>query len=163
MTDKVIVACAVLLAAGYAWMTEQVPTRAFGDPLGPKAFPRLLTAVLIVAVLLLVAEMIVAKRANQPAAPAPDNAGDGAAPGLAGVHANWVIAAKVAFTGLYFLLFEPLGFVMSSSAYLLAMTMYFNRSSTVANALVSLLLPIACYLVFTRVLGVELARGILPI
>ena len=67
MTDKVIVACALLLIAGYAWMTEQVPTRAFGDPLGPKAFPRLLTAVLIVAVLLLVAEMIVLE-ARQPGA-----------------------------------------------------------------------------------------------
>ena len=162
MTDKVIVACAVLLAAGYAWMTEQVLTRAFGDPLGPKAFPRLLTAVLIVAVLLLVAEMVVAKRANQPAAPAPDNGGDGAAPGLTAAPANLVIAATVAFTGLYFFLFEPLGFVLSSSAYLFAMTMYFNRGKTLANALVSLLLPIACYLVFTRVLGVELARGILP-
>jgi putative tricarboxylic transport membrane protein len=144
-------------------MTEQVPTRAFGDPLGPKAFPRLLTAVLIVAVLLLVAEMIFAKRARQPAAPAPDNAGDGAAPALAAADANWVIAATVAFTGLYFFLFEPLGFVLSSSAYLFAMTMYFNRGKTVANALVSVLLPIACYLVFTRVLGVELARGVLPL
>ena len=164
MTDKVIVACALLLVAGYAWMTEQVPTRAFGDPLGPKAFPRLLTAILIVAVLLLVAEMIFSKRGNQaPAAPAPDNAGDGAAPALAAANANWVIAATVAFTGLYFFLFEPLGFVLSSSAYLFAMTMYFNRGKTVANALVSFLLPIACYLVFTRVLGVELARGILPI
>jgi len=163
MTDKVIVACALLLAAGYAWMTEQVPTRAFGDPLGPKAFPRLLTAVLIVAVLLLVAEMIVAKRANQPAAPAPDSAGDGAAPALAAANANWIIAATVAFTGLYFFLFEPVGFVLSSSAYLFAMTMYFNRGKMLANALVSFLLPIACYLVFTRVLGVELARGILPI
>ena len=164
MTDKVIVACALLLVAGYAWMTEQVPTRAFGDPLGPKAFPRLLTAILVVAVLLLVAEMIVAKRGNQvPAAPAPDNAGDGAEPGLTTANANWVMAATVAFTGVYFFLFEPLGFVLSSSAYLFAMTMYFNRGKTVANALVSFLLPIACYLVFTRVLGVELARGVLPI
>ena len=64
---------------------------------------------------------------------------------------------------LYFFLFEPLGFVLSSSAYLFAMTMYFNRGQTVANALVSFLLPISCYLVFTRVLGVELAPGILPI
>ena len=104
------------------------------------------------------------KRGNQvPAAPAPDNAGDGAAPALTAANANWVIAATVAFTGLYFFLFEPLGFVLSSSAYLFAMTMYFNRGKTVANALVSLLLPIACYLVFTRVLGVELAPGILPI
>ncbi|MBX9773738.1 MAG: tripartite tricarboxylate transporter TctB family protein [Xanthobacteraceae bacterium] len=164
MTDKVIVACALLLIVGYAWMTEQVPTRAFGDPLGPKAFPRLLTAVLIVAVLLLIAEMIVSRRSKQvSAAPAPDNAGDGAAPALAAANANWVIAATVAFTGVYFFLFEPLGFVLSSSAYLFAMTMYFNRGSTVANALVSLLLPISCYLVFTRVLGVELARGILPL
>ena len=164
MTDKVIVACALLLIAGYAWMTEQVPTRAFGDPLGPKAFPRLLTAILIVAVLLLVAEMIISKRGNQlPAASAPDHAGDGAAPALTGANPNWIIAATVAFTGVYFLLFEPLGFVLSSSAYLFAMTMYFNRGKTVANALVSLLLPIACYLVFTRVLGVELARGVLPI
>ena len=67
MTDKVIVACALLLVAGYAWMTEQVPTRAFGDPLGPKAFPRLLTAILIVAVVLLVAEMIFSKRDRQAA------------------------------------------------------------------------------------------------
>ena len=173
MTDKVIVACALLLVAGYAWMTEQVPTRAFGDPLGPKAFPRLLTAILIVTIVLLVAEMIFAKRANQPAAPAldkmapdataPDNARDGAAPALAAASANWMIAATVAFTGLYFFLFEPLGFVLSSSAYLFAMTMYFNRGGTVANALVSFLLPISCYLVFTRVLGVELARGILPL
>jgi putative tricarboxylic transport membrane protein len=162
MTDKLIVACALLLVAGYAWMTEQVPTRAFGDPLGPKAFPRVLTAVLIVAVLLLVAEMIVAKRATQPAAPSPDNADDGAGPASGAARANWIIAATVAFTGLYFFLFEPLGFVLSSSAYLFAMTMYFNRGKTVANALVSFLLPISCYLVFTRVLGVELARGILP-
>lgn len=164
MTDKVIVACALLLAAGYAWMTEQVPTRAFGDPLGPKAFPRLLTAVLILAVALLVAEMIFSKRDRQaPAAPAPDNAGDGVAPALAAANANWVMAATVVFTGVYFFLFEPLGFVLSSSAYLFAMTMYFNRGKTVANALVSFLLPISCYLVFTRVLGVELAPGILPI
>jgi putative tricarboxylic transport membrane protein len=164
MTDKVIVACALLLVAGYAWMTEQVPTRAFGDPLGPKAFPRLLTAVLIVAVLLLVAELIFSKRGNQaPAAPAPDTADDGAAPALAAANANWIIAATVAFTGLYFFLFEPLGLVLSSSAYLFAMTMYFNRGNLVANALVSFLLPITCYLVFTRVLGVELARGMLPL
>jgi putative tricarboxylic transport membrane protein len=161
MTDKLIVACALLLVAGYAWMTEQVPTRAFGDPLGPKAFPRLLTAVLIVAVVLLIVEMV-AKRATQPAAPAPDNADDGAGPASGAARANWIIAATVAFTGLYFFLFEPLGFVLSSSAYLFAMTMCFNRGKTVANALVSFLLPITCYLVFTRVLGVELARGILP-
>ena len=73
------------------------------------------------------------------------------------------MGATVAFTGLYFFLFEPLGFVVSSSAYLLAMTMYFNPGKTMSNALVSLLFPVACYLIFTRVLGAELAPGILPL
>jgi putative tricarboxylic transport membrane protein len=160
MTDKVIVACALLLAAGYAFMTEQVTTLPFGDPLGPKAFPRILTAALLLTVLLLLFEMFFSKAGNK-AEPEP-------AP-LSGEEAQavpdttWVIVATAAFTGLYFFLFEPLGFVLSTSAYLLAMTMYFNPGKTVANALVSLLLPIACYVIFNHVLGVELARGVLPL
>jgi putative tricarboxylic transport membrane protein len=158
MTDKVIVACALLLAAGYAWMTEQVTSLPFGDPLGPKAFPRILTAALVVCALLLLVELILSKRASKAEiAPAPEDA----APDLP--DTKWIMAATVAFTGLYFFLFEPLGFVLSSSAYLLAMTMYFNPGKAVANALVSLLLPITCYLIFNHVLGVELARGILPL
>lgn len=153
MTDKAIVVCALLLAAGYAWMTEQVTVMPFGDPLGPKAFPRILTAALVGCALLLVGEILFsnAKRTH-----GPDDT-----PGVPATR--WVIAATVAFTGLYFVLFEPLGFILSSSAYLLAMTVYFNPGKAGANALVSLLFPVACYLIFTRVLGVELSRGILPL
>jgi putative tricarboxylic transport membrane protein len=163
MTDKLIIASALVLAAGYAWMTEQVTTLAFGDPLGPRAFPRILTAALIICVLLLLVEMASAKKKREAAPPAPlaENAEPNAA--LTTVSAPWVVAATVAFTGVYFFLFEPLGFVLSSSAYLLAMTMYFNPGKTVSNALVSLLFPLACYLIFNHVLGAELARGILPI
>ena len=158
MTDKAIVACALLLAAGYAWMTEQITTLPFGDPLGPKAFPRILTAALLVSAVLLIFEIIVSRRGSKAAtAPLPDNADQGVP------DTRWIIAATVAFTGLYFFLFEPVGFVLSTSAYLFAMTMYFNPGKTVANALVSFLFPAACYLVFNRILGVELARGILPI
>jgi putative tricarboxylic transport membrane protein len=157
MMDKAVVACALLLAAGYAWMTEQIPTRAFGDPLGPKAFPRILTAALILSVLLLIAEMLTNGGNRTKTAPVAE----AAAPTTA--KANWVLAAMIAFTGFYFFLFEPLGFVLASSAYLFAMTLYFNPGKTVANVLVSLLLPAGCYLVFTRVLGVELPRGILPL
>jgi putative tricarboxylic transport membrane protein len=165
MTDKAIVVCALLLAAGYAWMTEQVTTLQFGDPLGPKAFPRILTAALIVAVALLLGEMALSKPASKAmAAPNLDNAAqDAPAVPSATRNTGWVVAATVAFTGLYFVSFEPLGFVLSSSVYLLAMTMCFNPGKTVANVLVSLLFPITCYLIFNRVLGVELARGILPL
>jgi putative tricarboxylic transport membrane protein len=156
MTDKLIVVCALALAGWYAWMTEKVTVLPFGDPLGPRAFPRILTVALLISVVLLVIEMVFSKAGAKPATPAGD------------VPQNprgtrWVIAATVAATALYFFLFEPLGFVISSSAYLLAMTMYFNPGKVVANALVSLLVPVTCYLIFSQLLGVDLARGIFPL
>jgi putative tricarboxylic transport membrane protein len=162
MTDKLVVACALVLAAWYAWMTEQVTVLPFGDPLGPRAFPRILTIALLIALVPLLFGIFFPKAARKPA-PALDlvaDAGDGSQNGR---DARWVVAATVAVTGLYFFLFEPLGFVISSSAYLLAMTMYFNPGKTVANALVALVLPITCYLIFNNVLGVQLARGIFPL
>lgn len=161
MTEKVIVACALLLTAIYAYMTEQITTLPFGDPLGPKAFPRILTAAMIIGVILLLFEMLFSKTSDAAADTRSDGRSDeGGKPAL---DTKWIVAATIAFTGLYFFLFEPLGFVLSTSAYLLAMTMYFNRGKVVANAAVSLLLPIACNLIFSRLLGVELARGILPL
>jgi putative tricarboxylic transport membrane protein len=160
MIDKLIVACALVLAAWYAWMTEQVTVLPFGDPLGPRAFPRILTVVLLISVLLLLFEMLFSKAGKKSESAGATAAGDAPANGN---DTRWVVAATVAATALYFFLFEPLGFVISSSAYLLAMTMYFNRGRTVANALVSLLVPVTCYLIFTQVLGVDLARGIFPI
>lgn len=152
MIDKVLIASALVLAAVYAVMTEQVTTLPFGDPLGPKAFPRILTVVLILAVVLLLMEMR-AKRKAAPASPAV-----AAAPGN-----RRVIAGAIGLTALYLVLFEPIGFVLSSSAYLYAMTTFFNPGQRVANALVSLLLPLGCYLVFNHLLGVQLAPGLLPL
>src|SRR5262245_2970658 len=129
MTDKVIVACALLLTAVYAYMTEQVTTLPFGDPLGPKAFPRILTAAMLVCIILLLVEMLASKPADKATAEQGTEESGKALP-----DTKWIVTATIAFTGLYFFLFEPLGFVLSTSAYLLAMTMYFNRGRTVANA-----------------------------
>ena len=162
MTDKLIVACALALAVWYAWMTEQVTVLPFGDPLGPRAFPRILTVALLISVVLLLFEMFFAKAGKRPQSPL-QAATPAGADTQRGRDTRWVIAATVAATTLYFFLFEPLGFVISSSAYLLAMTMYFNPGKAVANALVSLLVPVTCYLIFSQLLGVDLARGIFPI
>jgi putative tricarboxylic transport membrane protein len=161
MIDKLIIACVLVLAGCYAWMTEQVTVLAFGDPLGPRAFPRILTAALLITVALLLFEIFFSKdRKKSGLAPEPMPAADAT---QSERDTRWVIPATVAATALYFFLFEPLGFVISSSAYLLAMTMYFNPGKLVANALVSLLVPVTCYLIFNQVLGVDLARGIFPI
>lgn len=162
MTDKLIVACALVFAACYALMTERVTVLPFGDPLGPRAFPRILSVALLCAVALLLFEMFFSKGGKRSDLSLAAAATGGDAP-QNWRDTRWVVPATVVATGLYFFLFVPLGFVISSSAYLLAMTMYFNPGKTVANVLVSLLLPIICYLIFNNLLGVQLAPGILPI
>ena len=42
LIDRIIGVAALLLAAVYLYATAQIPTLEIGDPLGPKAFPRLL-------------------------------------------------------------------------------------------------------------------------
>ena len=41
LTDRIIGVLTLLLAAVYLYATAQIPTLEIGDPLGPKAFPRL--------------------------------------------------------------------------------------------------------------------------
>ena len=48
-TDRIVVVCAVLLAAVYFYATEQIPTLQIGDPMGAKAIPRLLGIALLVS------------------------------------------------------------------------------------------------------------------
>jgi putative tricarboxylic transport membrane protein len=74
-----------------------------------------------------------------------------------------VVGAVSVWTGLYFLAFEPLGFVVATAVYLLALTVYFNRGKWIANVSTSILFPIATYVMFTKGLGVSLARGVLPV
>ena len=42
MTDRVIFACTIIITVVYLYATTLIPSLEIGDPLGPKAFPRLL-------------------------------------------------------------------------------------------------------------------------
>lgn len=75
---------------------------------------------------------------------------------------HWVVIAVAAWTAFYIVLFEPLGYILSTVVYLLGMTAYFNRGRWLMNGLTSLLFVIISYFMFTQVLGVSLTRGILP-
>jgi putative tricarboxylic transport membrane protein len=156
MTDRVIFVCTLVLAALYLYATEQLPTLEIGDPLGPKAFPRILGAGLILTAVLLFVEMVKARKT----APADREAPPGK-PGERG--APMVVAGVVVWTFLYFLVFERLGYVLATTLYLLPLTMYFNKRKTVMNVLTVVLFCIGSYLMFTKVLGVNLAPGILPL
>lgn len=152
-SDRVVVVCAVLLASVYFYATEQIPNLQIGDPMGAKAIPRLLGIALLVSAGLLWLESRAAARKSVPSAGAEGPA----------FRREWmVVAAVVAWTALYFLVFERLGYALATSVYLLALMAWFNRGRWTMNVLTAVLFSFASYLAFTRLFGAALAPGILP-
>jgi putative tricarboxylic transport membrane protein len=150
IADRVIFVLILVLAGLYFWATQQIPSLEIGDPLGPKAFPRLLGIGLLVTAALLAAEMWKARK--EPRQPAQ-----------AGLKGEAMVVGGVAvWTWLYFLVFEPFGFMIATALYLLGLTNYFNRGKWVMNVSTSILFPVCAYFLFTKGLGVNLARGFLP-
>jgi putative tricarboxylic transport membrane protein len=113
MADRVIFVCILVLGGIYAYATEQLPSLEIGDPLGPKAYPRLLTVILVITAIVLLIEMV---RGRKPAE---------SATGKVITHdtgAYLAVAGVVVWTFLYFLVFETLGFVIATTIYLFALT-----------------------------------------
>ena len=149
VADRVISVLSLALAVAYLLATRQIPALEIGDPLGPRAFPQLLGAGLILAAILLFVETL--KKAPR--------AEEGTA-AVAGSH--WgVVAFVTVWTGAYFLLFEALGYVVASAAYLLVLMAVFNRGRWAMNVATAVLFSAVTYWVFTRQLGVTLPAGLL--
>lgn len=153
MADRVIFACTLVLAGIYFYATEQLPTLEIGDPLGPKAFPRLLGVGLVITAVVLLLEILRARKTASVARGDAHPRDRGAQLVVAGV-AVWILC--------YFLVFEKLGFVIATTIFLIGLTSYFNRGKWVANVSTSVLFCLGGYLMFTKALGVNLAPGILP-
>jgi putative tricarboxylic transport membrane protein len=74
-----------------------------------------------------------------------------------------VVIAVVA-TAIYFLLFDYIGYVITTTVYLMVMTHVFHiKGRWMVNTLTSVVYGVGSYLAFTMALGVNLPRGILPI
>jgi putative tricarboxylic transport membrane protein len=152
MADRVIFVCTLILAGIYFYATEQLPSLEIGDPLGPKAFPRLLGIVLVITALMLLLEIIRARK--KPVTP-PANTQ------RVDMRVYLVVAGVVIWTFGYFLIFERLGFMIATSIFLLGLMSYFHRGKWISNVLSAFGFAIGAYFLF-KVLGVQLAPGILP-
>src|ERR1700682_289518 len=122
MADRVIFVCTLILAGVYFYATEQLPSLEIGDSLGAKAFPRLLGIALVITAFVLLLE-ILRGRKTAPVATTTEPSKRGA---------YWAVGAAAIWTRFYFMLFEPLGYVASTSIYLLVLTAYFNRGKWMA-------------------------------
>ncbi|MCW5603356.1 MAG: tripartite tricarboxylate transporter TctB family protein, partial [Burkholderiales bacterium] len=132
----------------------QIPSLELGDPLGPKAFPRMLGVGLLIAAAMLLAEILRDRKKVK--------AGGEDSGALSWEPQHWVVVAAVGWTALYIALFEPLGYMLATLLYLLGLTGYFNRSRHLMNGLTCVLFVTISYFAFTKLLGVNLARGIIP-
>lgn len=153
MADRVIFVCIIILTAVYFYATAQIPSLEIGDPLGPKAFPRLLGIGMLFTAGLLFVEMWREKK---------NGAGDGAPQKAEDWRHLNVIGAVVAWTAAYLSVFELLGYVLATTVYLIGLMAYFNRGKWLANVLTSVLFCIISYIMFVKVLGVNLAKGAPP-
>lgn len=148
LADRIIFVCILVLAGVYFWATAQIPSLEIGDPLGPKVFPRLLGIGLLISAVMLLLEM---RRGTPQGEKGEGDRG----------HYG-VIAAVVAWTFLYFITFERIGFIIGTAVYLLALMAYFHRGHWRTNVITSVLFALGSYLLFSRLLDVNLPRGVLP-
>ena len=151
--DRVIFVAILVLAGLYGYATEQLPSLEIGDPLGPKAFPRLLMVCLVITAIILLFEMIRGRKAEAPKL-APAQAQETTSTYL-------VVAGVVVWTFLYILVFEWLGFVIATTIFLFGLTSYFHPGKWITNAVTCVGFCVGSYYMF-QVLGVNLARGIAP-
>jgi putative tricarboxylic transport membrane protein len=151
LIDRIICAVALVLAVVYFYATAQIPSLEIGDPLGPKAFPRLLGILLLVAVVMLFFETL--KKGADKTSILKLRREDRRHLALIGCATLW--------TGLYFGLFEPVGYLVSTAVYLFTLMAVFNRNKWTANALTAVLFTLGSYILFVKILGVSLPAGIL--
>ena len=149
LTDRIIGALMLLLAAVYLYATAQIPALEIGDPLGPKAFPILLGIALIAAALLLFVETL--KKSREPHAEVPRES----------LRHRWFVGGVTLWTALYFGVFDRAGYLVATAIYLGVLMAVFNPGKWLANTLTSVLFAVGSYVLFVKILGVVLPVGIL--
>ena len=152
MADRVIIAGCFVLALIYFFATSQIPSLEIGDPLGPKAFPYLIGIALLGATALLVVEHW------KDAKSASAEAGKSEKPDRRHLP---VIGVVVVWIAIYFAIFEPLGYILATSIFLIPLMAWFNRGKWLANVLSAVLFSAGSYVMFAW-LDVTLPHGILP-
>ena len=163
-TDKFIVLATVLLAAFYWFATEQINEPLIGDPIGPKAIPRLLIIGLLIAAVLLWLETLAGAKAKARAQATNKAFAGKTSPqeAPAGAKGYLFIAAMVLSTLGYFFLFNWLGYALATALYLYTLMAIFNPGKTRANALTAAGFSFGSYLAFTRLFGAQIPAGLLP-
>ena len=140
------------VATAYLYAAFNLPHLDVEDPIGPRLFPKIVGVVAVIAGLLLLAETFSRQRSRlttPPRAKMPNE------------HKPMAVLSVLGWTLGFYLLMDSVGYLISSSVFLLGLTAFFNRGHWPVNIAVSLLFTLAVYTTFTKFLGIQLPWGIL--
>jgi putative tricarboxylic transport membrane protein len=151
LSDRIILVCTIIIAVVYMLATTQIPSLEIGDPLGPRAFPHLLGIALLCSAGLLGWELWRDRKKSVEERGGPPDFNK---------HVLAVLGVVVVWTGIYYLIFERLGFILATIVFLLPLCAYFNRGKWIANVVTTILFSIGTYYLFVK-LDVNLPQGIL--
>lgn len=151
LADRIVFICTIVVACVYLYATTSIPSLEIGDPLGPRAFPYLIGVALLCAGGVLGYELWRDRKI-----PVPENEPPKFEPKVVAV-----LAVVSVWTGLYYLVFDDLGYVVATTTFLLPLTAYFHPGRWVANILSSALFAGFTYWLF-KTLDVNLPQGVLP-
>ncbi|MHB8917354.1 MAG: tripartite tricarboxylate transporter TctB family protein [Desulfocucumaceae bacterium] len=151
MVDRVIALIVFLIAAGYLYMASQFPRLEIGDPLGPKIFPVILGTILILTAILLVFESFRKPEGDARKSDEPEEKGN---------KHLLVILAVALVTLVYVLVLEKVGYILDTFLLLMVTMAYFNRNKYVQNGIIAIAFSLIFYLMFAKLLGVTLPKGL---
>jgi putative tricarboxylic transport membrane protein len=135
----------LVVAGAYAAGTVGLPSGQ-GEP-GPAFFPRLVAAMLALIGLVIGGHGLTGKMVADGGLEEPTPS------------SGWKAAAATVLMVLYVLVFEPLGFVVSTWLFTLAVMVVFRRRRLVPLVILPVLSTLALYLLFGVVLDVRLPPG----
>lgn len=147
-----IAAFGFVLAVVYATAASRLTVPAFSDPVGPRMFPYALAIALCVASVLLIVEHYVLERRLHGAALQAADTGDGV---------TRVAIIALALLTAYYVVFDFLGFLISTALFLIAFLSFSNHGQWKTNIIVAVLFPLGIYLLLDRLFGARLPAGII--
>jgi putative tricarboxylic transport membrane protein len=154
--------CVIIGASIYLYADYQMPVSRMGDALGPRAFPALVGCGLLLAGALLLIEAFSKSDVKKPSTYTETATGEPLTP-KERLRQSGILVAMVAWTALYYTVFEEVGYLISTVVFLGVLLSYFHRGHHRANFLTAVGFALIVNLLFTHLLNVPLPAGIFSI
>lgn len=154
--DRVAGGVGFVFSLAYLAMALQIPLLPFTGTLeGPRVFPIVIGVMLALASLALLLKGLREAPSDEDGGPAePVEEEDDTL-----VQSPTRLGVIIALLFGYILLFVPLGYIISTVLFVLAITMYLDSRHWIRNLVYAIVFPLAVYFVFTELLQVTLPAG----